>query len=49
MKCCLTCSHLKVCPIIILWIKLTESPIKACSFYCSEYQKEKEPKAEMRY
>lgn len=37
-KCCLTCERLKICPIIKVWVELTEAPIEATTFYCSEYK-----------
>ena len=38
LKCCLSCLHCKVCPIISGWIDLTESPIETTTFYCSEWK-----------
>lgn len=37
-KCCLTCKHYPVCPIIVKWVEETEAPILSASFYCSEYE-----------
>ena len=40
---CLQCSRVSYCPIIELWIKLTEAPIEATKFYCSEFELAKLP------
>ena len=37
-KTCLTCEHFEGCPIILKWVELTEAPIEAVKFYCSEYK-----------
>ena len=37
-KCCITCAHCLDCPTVIQVVEQTDSPIEACSFFCSEFQ-----------
>lgn len=43
-KSCIHCKYLEVCPIIKLWLELTEQPIEALNFFCSEYIEQEMPK-----
>jgi len=40
-QCCMTCQRMKICPIIVAWVKENDSPSVVHTFHCSEYKQER--------